>query len=574
MMTGGEPTARPASSIGRRLRSAAPLAAVAFLYLYFVPYFRAVNNPNENTRVFEVRAVVDEGRLDVDGQLRRWGMINDLAARDGHYYSSKAPGTTFVGVPVYGAYRVLARAAGGGSGGLFETTYALRLFGTLLPTLVFLALFRRHLARIAADEHVANALTIATALGTTLLPCALVFVNHSLSAATACGAVLAADAAARAGDAGRPRRIALGWFAVAGFLLSFTAALDFALLPVAVALLVYVLARAGLSWRRVAAVVAGALVPALLTAAYNWACWGGPFRLAIDHLANPEFAAGVAKGRYGIVGPTKASVWGLLLSAKKGLFFFSPLLAAGLVAAVVLPVRERVRREALLIQAIVVWVLLYGVSIQNWHGGWVVGPRYVTVIVPFLVLALALGWAELPPAVRRWFVPPAVGLAAAGILMVAPAAVLFPHLPEEHANPVFDLIWPLWRDGFTPHSLGRWAFGWSGRADQLPFLAVLAALLGYLAWIAGRQWRFGRRPWLGFAAGVGCAAAVASGLLWLQSRPVTAAPDLPAARANVEWVRYRVWEPPVAPPRPEPASAPADAAGGGGISVEPGGPSW
>lgn len=528
---------------GSRLLWWGILAALALSFTYFVPYFAALNNPNEVSRVYQIRAFVELGKLSVDEQVRRYGWVNDLAKRDGKLYTGKAPGTTFIGVPIYAALRAVQRARGVEVTWL-QVVYSLRLFGALLPCLLFLHAFRGFVRRIVHDGHVASVLTVLLGLGTMFLPYALLFVNHSLTAATAFGTVIAVQAAlrARSGARWRSRLSVWLWFGVAGLLLASTTALDYALFPISIALLVFTVARAGWSWSSVLGTSLGASVPTVLTAAYHQVCWGSPFRVSMSFLANPTFAAEADKGMFGVIGPTAASVWGTLLAADKGLLYFSPVLAVGLVAVVATALASRHSKEAVLGFGVTLWMLLYGTSLINWSAGWTVGPRYVTVIVPFVVFAIALLWAELGRGARSRLLVLVVGLGIPSVVVTAATSVMFPHLQPEYANPVFECIWPLWRDGLAPHTLGGWLFGSAGRVDQAVYLVLLSALAAYC--VAVVVVRVARRSRVGAGFGAVMLIGLAALTLWLQSLPETVQPR--RVESGNRWLRERVWEP--APP--------------------------
>jgi hypothetical protein len=530
-----------------RTHRAWPLAfaGTALVYLYFIPYFPALNNPNENARVYQIRAAVELHKLSVNEQIARYGPVNDLGKRDGKYYSGKAPGTTFLGAPIYAALRLFDAAAGHRETPPFRLLYTLRLVGTLLPTLGFLLAWRRFVGRLAVDPHIATALAVLLALGTMLLPYALLFVNHSLTAVCSFGALITIESAAQPvlarGD-GSARRAALFWrAALAGFFIAFSAALDYAMLPVSVMLVVYAALRLRLSPLSIAAVAAGAAPPSIATAIYHMVCWGGPLKTPIGFLANPVFLANQSKGFFGIVGMTRESMFGVLLSPAKGLLYFSPFFAAGIAALVVACVRSRHRRMAILSALVTLWMIIYAGSLINWDAGWTVGPRYMTVIVPFVVFGMALAWEAIGERARKIALPVSIGLGIAAILLTAPASVLFPHLPPEYKNPVFEIIWPLWRDGITPHSLGRSLLGLSGRSDQVPVLTILAALLVYLVWVASGRYEAPRPPAMKSALRAGVALVTAAATLWLASLPRTE--PRRTVDTGTAWIRTTIWEP-------------------------------
>lgn len=534
----GEPAydSRPESR-GSRALWGVLFAGVAFLHLYFVPYFPLLNNPNENSRVYQVRSVVELGKLSVDEQVAAYGGVNDLATKDGKLYTGKAPATTFLGVPVYAALRAVNKGLHRPPLTPFQLLYALRLTTAILPTLLFLVLFRRFLRRVTASGTVANALTVILGLGTILLSYAILFVNHSTSAASAFGALMAADAAVRSN-----RRFgSLGWLVLAGFLAGFCVPLDYSLAPVAAMLMGFAVWRVGWSWRAVVAVGSGVAVPAAMTAVYHQLCWGSPFRVSMSYLANTQFAANAKQGTFGLVGPTAASVWGLLFSATKGLLFFSPVLCLGLVAVVAAAAVSRRSKDAVLSFAVVLWMLVYGTSLINWDAGWTVGPRYVTVIVPFVVYALALLWVELGDAARRALLVLVCGLGMASVVAVVGASLMFPHLQPDFANPLFECVWPLWKDAITPHSVGHWLVGWRGRMDQAPVVIVVAVMLLYLVSVGASACRRGRFGWLKAFGGGMVVVLIAAGTIVVMQLPRTATPK--TVEAGNAWLRGVVWEP-------------------------------
>lgn len=50
------------------------------------------------------RAIVDEGRLEIDSYYNETG---DRAYYNGHYYTDKAPGLSFLALPVYATWKFI-----------------------------------------------------------------------------------------------------------------------------------------------------------------------------------------------------------------------------------------------------------------------------------------------------------------------------------------------------------------------------------------------------------------------------------------------------------------------------------
>ncbi len=445
-----------------RFRQHAAWALVCLAYLFASPYYPRINNPNENARVWATRAIVVHHVLDIDEVEREWGWVNDKAKNDHHVYSGKAPGTSFVGVPVLYLHTKLRQLAGLGPPGKGQTTFWLRLFAVKLPMCLFLYAFSRWARRVTRSALGRDLLVVALGLGTLLYPYGGLFVGHALAAAAAFSCFMLLD------DPGGDRRVA-GWrLAAAGLCAGLTVMFEYQAALVAAALAVYAAVRHRV---RVWAFVAGALPPALALGAYHTVVFGRPWKFPFGAVENPAFQKAHEAGFHGLSLPHPEAFAGFLLSPSYGLFIFSPVLALGLVAAFVL-LRRGPRREAVLALAVCVLMFVFLAGMTNWRGGWCVGPRYIAAVAPFLLLPLAQLWPRLA---ARWWPPAlAAGLLLPSVLLNVVSGAVYPHYPESYDNPVFDLAFPLLGDGYTPYGLG-WRLGLHGAAAMAPLAAVVLA---------------------------------------------------------------------------------------------------
>jgi hypothetical protein len=123
--------------------------------------------------------------------------------------------------------------------------------------------------------------------------------------------------------------------------------------------------------RAVLALVACLAIAGALGALHNW------LRFA-DVLAFDE------PGAQSFHTPLVLGIYGLVFSAGRGLLFYSPPIVAGLFG---LPAfaRRRPAEAALIVAVSLAYLVAYG-SYTNWEGGLCWGPRYVTPLVPLLLL--------------------------------------------------------------------------------------------------------------------------------------------------------------------------------------------
>src|ERR1022692_1658331 len=168
---------------------------VVLATLLVSPYFERLNNPNENVRVWATRAIVAHHVLDLDAVSREWGYVNDKAKNDRHVYSSKAPGVSFLGVPVLFVQTKLRALCGWPAPNKRQATFWLRLFAVKLPIAAFLWAFAGYVERKTRSSLARDLLVVALGLGTLLYPYAGLFVGHALAAAAAFAAYMLLDPA-------------------------------------------------------------------------------------------------------------------------------------------------------------------------------------------------------------------------------------------------------------------------------------------------------------------------------------------------------------------------------------------
>lgn len=175
---------------------------------------------------------------------------------------------------------------------------------------------------------------------------------------------------------------------------------------------VAVLAVPGLAWvawrrrpspAQLAQLAAGPALALALTLAYNAARFGSPLETG--------YSAEVQA--YAI--PFLMGLYGLLLSAGKGVLWYSPALSFAAAGARRFGQRHP-EVHAMAAGTFALHVLFYAIQ-QNWDGDWCWGPRYLVPCVPFLML-LALPLFEEPPRGWRLLALGAIGGLAVGVQLL------------------------------------------------------------------------------------------------------------------------------------------------------------
>jgi hypothetical protein len=524
-------------------------AAVAGVYLYFFPYYAGINNPNENVRLYLVRALVDHQSFAIDPVLREWGYVNDRSVFAGKNYSAKAPGTSLTGVPVYYVQKHLFKALGWQLTRP-RITYAARLFAVVLPVLAFLFAFGKFLEGRGASPFTRDLAVIGLALGTPMAAYSVCFVAHAQVAICAFGSFMLIRRAADLDWEGLAGAPTVGWrLALAGFLAGWATITEYQIALVAAVLTVY--AAAVLRHRRrLAWLLLGALPTVALLLVTNALCFGGPLEFSYAHLENASFAHNTQQGLLGFASINPGILAEALGGRSNGLFYYSPLCLLGLVGAVVALGRRRLRADGALVLAAFALPTLYLAGLVAWRAGWSVGPRYITVVLPFLVYGVVLLFLPRTDSrATRVLTTTAAALCLTSVV-ISGVAVIYPHYPQAFRNPPFSLAWPLVREGYLPYSFG-WLVGLRGLRAGLPLVPFILAAVALV--LAGD----GRPPLRARVAHALGAVAVAAGLIWL----ATLAPnELPGIYGVHHMVRSK-WEPteglPKLAPLPTPPARPA-----------------
>jgi hypothetical protein len=517
-------------------------------YFYFSPYFRQINNPNENVRLYLVKSIVDRGSLAIDAEVREWGYVNDRSVNKGRNYSAKAPGTSLTGVPGYWLQKRIFKALG------WELTkaritYVARVTAVVVPTVLFLLWFGLFLQRQGASPHLRDLTMLGLGLGTPLYAYGTVFVAHAQVVVCAFGAFMLVRVAADLDREGLAPRHAVAWRLVAaGFLAGWATLTEYQVVLVSAVLFAFALLALRHRWRLLW-FCAGALPVAVLLLGYNYLCFDGIWEFSYSHLENAEFSHNAATGTFGFTEVKLTTLVDIFFSPGNGMFFFSPVLALGTMGCVLALGRRGQRLDGAMALLACAGIIAYLAGNVAWRAGWAVGARYATVCVPFLAYGVVLLVRPLQEQTPGWVLAAvAAGLAIVSI-GVSGVAVVYPHYPQEFRNPSFDLGWALVRDGYLPYSIG-WFFGLYARKALLPLLPFLALAL-YLLLAGPGSWR---RDWLRRGVHLVGTAALAVGLLWVASRAFAreARPTRVAANVRLKWEPRHGLPPLPAPPAPKP----------------------
>ena len=458
---------------------------VLAIYCYTPPRWQ---DWNQDSRFDLTLALVERGTVRIDAYVANTG---DYAEFEGHYYSDKAPGLSFLAVPVYAATRAIQGAglgalterladspalaatlrAGGAGTGRERIDRAVALYlATIccvaLPGALAVALLARLVEGLCGCRTAGTLSGAILGLATPWFAYAQAFYGHVPAAAC----VLAAFALLvrrASGVLGAGRLAAIGGLLGAAVVIEYPAAL----VGLPIALWAVGLAR----WRAVGYGALGALPPLALLALYDLAAFGTLLPVGYEHSA--LWQESHRQGFLSITAPTAAAIWGLTGSPFRGLFFCAPVLLLAL-PGVWLALRDRRSRAAANVAlAGCLGLFLVIAASAMWWGGFAVGPRYLLPALPLLALFVGATIARLNGlrGARRLG-----GLALVGGLAALSGAIIWlltlagqEYPPDSISAPLTDYALPAFRAGDVARNLGM-ALHLRGAVSLLPPLLIAA----------------------------------------------------------------------------------------------------
>lgn len=459
-------------------------------------------DPNELSRILCSVSMVLHAAITIDRAMEVYGTPVDRADHDGRTYSDKAPGLALFATPVV----AVAQAVLPETGGLpsywplrhLLTFVVIGIPGAMLPFLLL-----RQYPTAAPRQRMALALIFAIA--TPLLTYATRFHGHVLAAVLVGGAYVLA---LRPGCPEKtPKRLVAtlsGWLAGSAVMVEYPTAL--------LGLVVFVSLWANTrSLRSVAWFTAGGIVGILPMLLYHQAAYGAFWETGYSHEVARQFAEVHEQGLLGVRLPTAAGLWGVLFSAKRGLFFYCPLLLLAPVGLV--PMVRRHPRDAWPLIAAGILYVFFASGFVLWTGGSSAAARHLVPLLPLLLFPLCEAATLMASRLWSWIVFVILtGFSLAGALL---SIALTPYFPPKFEVPLFQV---------TLRSLGQGAALPNLVTDVcgVPAIGVLAGFSIFLTgtllvalWQMGPKggWRYSTAlvlP-LAMAAYVGFQAAIAPG---------------------------------------------------------------
>ena len=450
-----------------------PILLVITLYILPLTGAPAVTNPNEVVRIELATSIAFWARVDLQDSAAIYGLSEDVSIRDGKLYSDKAPGLSMISAPVVWIVNpILGRAPSSDLPAYWPLRHALTMLLLALPTVGLAFLVGAAVPEIDPKHRTAYALI--AALTTPLWTYGTVYFGHASAALLITVAWFLLLGFPGQNSPLTPRRAALGG-AVAGF----SVATEYP-----TALLVAVI-FATLFVRRTSLLVlvgaaAGSFAGALPALVYHQIAFGAPWITGYSFKAASDFQAIIAHGAFGISWPSAEALWGISFGARRGIFYFCPLLLLSPLG-LWLMVRKNGWRDAGPILTAIVGYGLFAAGFVDWPAGWCAAARHLVPLVPLAVAVALFSAAKL--AEYRWGSAIVVILITISGTNALLTIALTPYFPPEFVSPLAQLVLPSLVNGAGFSNLLSSVFG---IAPPLVVILIGVILIATLIWAAGR----------------------------------------------------------------------------------------
>src|SRR5580765_4908015 len=255
------------------------LTVFVLLFASFA-YFYQAGGWNQNSRFALVRAITNEGTLNIDPFQLSTG---DKALFDGHYYSDKAPGIALTAVPLVAIARPIYRTIFHGDAETYRGLALMSYLATVFTAGLFTAMAGVTLFTIGLELGASRGAALFAALtfglATPIWTLATIFIGHAFAASLlvfAFAGVVRIGVLDASRDVGLGTLIGLGagWAVVSDF----TAAVPAVLLAVFAAIRAWPLGR-DRTIRIVGPMAVAAAGCALVLFGYLYACFNSPFHI-------------------------------------------------------------------------------------------------------------------------------------------------------------------------------------------------------------------------------------------------------------------------------------------------------
>ncbi|RJP58138.1 MAG: hypothetical protein C4541_08905 [Candidatus Auribacter fodinae] len=459
------------------------ISVLALCVIYFQHSFKNAPNPNEFSRLYQIRAIVENHTLAIDSMISRYGHLMDKSHFNGHFYSDKSFGMTLLCLPFYFVYHLFFGICG--NSGVMK--YLLSIACAAIPNILFVIMLYIRYIRARALRSFRLLMLCGYCLGTISFVYSTLLYSHVTGAALLGIIFMMLD--------NRDRTINPLSALLIGMGLGLACIIEYPMLLICIWLGLFFLYRVFTERMdnkilSCILVITGGLISGSVQMLVNYLSFGSPFSTGYAHKYAIDQTVYHSTGFFGVAHPSFESVWGITFSAARGMFYFSPILLLAIPALVSLfrhnSPQSKIRAGVL--SGIILTYSLFASSVVDWRGGWTTGPRYYLPAIPFMLIAIiSRPWFVFLKR-RRWFpVLPVLFMTALvwSVIHCVAVASAYPFIPELIVQPLWEFAVPLLAKGYVSPNIGT-SIGLKGVVSLIPLYMVIIIII---IWCSCLKWK-------------------------------------------------------------------------------------
>lgn len=456
-------------------------------YAYFFPRWA---HWGQNSKLDLTMAIVDQGTFSIDDYYQNTG---DYALYQGTHYSDKAPGTSFLGVPFYAAFKLMAQSSvvnqmmvrlsdnqamadtlqEEGTGLLQDKVYFamalsfVTLFVVSVPSALLGVILYRFLGRLTSNPVHRVVVVLVYGLASIAFPQSQILGGRQIVATLTFSSFYLLFRIKRG-------ELSPRWVWLVGLFMGWSAITDYPSALILVGLFVYAF-FAVREKRYLLALIGGGIPPGLLAMYYNYTCFDT--LLPVGYFYSELYTDLHYTGFLSLTYPKPDALWGLTFSPFRGLFYLSPFLLLAVPGFWTMARGRERRAEWGLCLWAVVSFFFFNSSSAMWWAGFSVGPGYLTPMLPYLVVPIVYFLRDY---VCRWWHWALAGLLAMwSFLFVWIETIGGQSPPDLSPNPLWTLSLPAVLSGDIARNWGM-LFRLRGLASLLPLLVLAVVAVSLL----------------------------------------------------------------------------------------------
>lgn len=368
--------------IWQRIRVNKAEITLFFLFFFSYGYFFHGGGANQNATYDQIRSIAEYGELSIN---RFANNTHDIGVYKGSIFPNKAPGLTFLGVPIG---FVLFQSKNVFLHFMMEDTYLLFVCYLIswltvgfISAILCVVLFR-FICDITQCTMTAFIGAMGYGFATTAFAYSTILYAHQVAAAFSFIAFYLAFVLKN------KKESYISILFISGVLAGYSVITEYPCFFVWMVLLMYLFFLLEKKRKYIVYFLMGSSIPALLLLFYNYLCYGNPIHFSYFSffVRNAEIHSGFKETAKTISLPRITTLYKITFDSYRGIFFYCPFLCLLFPGIYFFLKKRGIFKEFLFLIIVVAYFLTFNAAYRHWEGGWSLGPRHLVVMIPFVVL--------------------------------------------------------------------------------------------------------------------------------------------------------------------------------------------